>query len=153
MRKFVLALVLMAGTFFSANAQVDGKAIGLRFGSVTEVSYQHPLSDANRVELDLGLNSWQIGLTGVYHWVKDLSSVTDGLNWYVGPGLQVGTTYGGVLTNGFTLGIVGQIGAEYTFNFPLQLSLDYRPGIYLVKPSWMNFGSYDGICLSARYKF
>jgi hypothetical protein len=36
MRKFVLALALMAGTFFSANAQVDGKAIGLRFGSVTD---------------------------------------------------------------------------------------------------------------------
>ena len=32
MRKLILALVLMTGMVCAANAQVDGKAIGVRFG-------------------------------------------------------------------------------------------------------------------------
>lgn len=151
MKKIILTLALIAGMISAANAQVDGKAIGLRFGAGTEISYQHPMGDANRLELDLGYGSWSVlGVTGVYHWVKDLSSVTDGLNWYIGPGVSLG--YNSVWS-GLNIGVTGQIGAEYTFNFPLQLSLDYRPTIYVIKPSGSPFGAYDGICLSARYKF
>ena len=151
MKKIILTLALFAGMISAANAQVDGKAIGLRFGAGTEISYQHPMGDANRLELDLGYGSWSVlGVTGVYHWVKDLSSITDGLNWYIGPGVSLG--YNSVWS-GLNVGIAGQIGAEYTFNFPLQLSLDYRPTIYVFKPSGSPFGAYDGVCLSARYKF
>ncbi|HLP04931.1 MAG TPA: hypothetical protein VK152_05820 [Paludibacter sp.] len=163
MKKIILSLVLALGVAGALNAQVNGKAIGLRFGGVGELSYQHPLSDKNRVELDLGFGYWgsnlsgtgygRLGLTGIYHWVFDLSSVTDGLNWYVGPGAVAGLSYGSYYTNSAFVGIAGQIGAEYNFSFPLQLSLDYRPVIFLVKPGWMSYGAYDGVCLAVRYKF
>ena len=153
MKKIIFTIALLASVICTTNAQVDGNAIGVRFGYGGEISYQHAMGDANRLEFDLGLNSWNFGLSGIYHWVFDLSSVTDGLNWYLGPGVQLGSTYGTGISNGLLLGIMGQIGAEYNFDFPLQLSLDYRPAIYVVRPSWRNIGNYDGVCLSVRYKF
>lgn len=152
MKKVIFTFALVAGFLCTLSAQVDGKAIGLRFGAVYEVSYQHPLGDTHRVEVDLGLGGYRMGVTGLYHWVWDLSSVTKGLNWYAGPGAAVGLTYGSLWTNGVYLGVAGQVGAEYNFEFPLQITLDYRPVIYLLKPTWMGLGSYDGVCLSARYR-
>jgi hypothetical protein len=144
MKKVLLTLVLVVITSLVMNAQDLSKSIGIRFGYGAEVSYQHPLGNANRLEADLGFNGWGLALNGVYQWVKDLSSLADGVNWYYGVGAAVGihNTY-------FGAGILGQIGIEYNFNIPLQLSLDYRPGIYVL-PAF--HGSYDGICLSVRYR-
>ncbi|MDD3077705.1 MAG: hypothetical protein PHH37_01205 [Paludibacter sp.] len=149
MKKILFSTLFLAMLFLNANAQVDGKAIGLRFGGFSgvgaEVSYQHPLGNANRLEADLGLSNWGVGLTGVYQWVWDLSALSDGFNWYAGVGGTLGLS-----DSNFGLGVVGQVGIEYNFNIPLQLSLDYRPTIYVL-PSVA--GGYDGICLSVRYKF
>ena len=153
MKKIIFTLAILVSMAGALSAQVDGKAIGLRFGGVGEISYQQPIGDTHRLELDLGLGAWRMGLTGIYHWVWDLSSVTDGLNWYAGPGAAVGLTYGSGWSNGLYVGIAGQVGIEYNFEFPLQVSLDYRPTIYLVRPGTMDYGSFDGICLAGRYRF
>ncbi len=146
MKKIILVIAVAIFALSNVNGQVDGSAIGLRFNYAgAEISYQHPLSQTNRIEADLGYNSWGLALTGVYHWVWDLSSVTDGLNWYAGGGLSTG-----IHNSYLGLGIVGQIGAEYNFSIPLQLSLDYRPGFYFLPGI---HPQYDGICLSARYRF
>lgn len=155
MKKLILTFALVASFVGAVSAQVDGKAIGLRFNyGGAEVSYQHPLSKTNRVELDLGVGGWRLGAMGIYHWVWNLDEVTDGLKWYAGPGVAAGLTYGNYYSsNQLYLGIAGQVGIEYKFEFPLQLSLDYRPAIYLVRPTSMSYGNYDGVCLSARYVF
>ena len=146
MKKIIIAAALVMSIVGAANAQASKKAIGLRFNYAgAEATYQHPLGNANRLELDLGLNSYGLGLNGIYQWVWDLSGVAPGVNWYAGAGAALG-----IYSKSFGIGILGQIGMEYNFEIPLQLSLDYRPGIYVI-PS---FGaSYDGVCLSARYKF
>ena len=120
-------------------AQVHPHAIGLRFGgdgstNGAEISYQHGLSDANRLELDLGFSGYKhysnMFLAGIYQWDWNL---TDGLNWYAGPGAAVGFYNwddGGLTDTGINLGIGGQVGLEYDFNtlgVPLLLSLDARP--------------------------
>lgn len=156
MKKFVLLCMLAFGLYGAANAQVDGKAIGLRFGGFSgvgaEISYQHPFGNANRLEADLGLNSWGFSLTGVYQWVWDLSGLADGFNWYAGFGGLLGVINDddNKYTSNFGIGVAGQVGIEYNFNIPLQISLDYRPAMYVL-PGFG--GGYDGICLSARYKF
>jgi hypothetical protein len=151
MKKIILFFVLCVISITALNAQVEGKAIGLRFGYGAEVSYQHPLGNANRLEVDLGANGYGFGLSGVYQWVWDLSSLADGFNWYAGVGGGLGSyNYNNAASSTFGIGVLGQIGAEYNFKIPIQLSLDYRPGIYVV-PSI--YSSYDGICLSARYRF
>jgi len=67
MKKLFSSLAFVVSMIGAVSAQVDGKAIGLRFGGVSglgaEISYQHPLSDVNRLELDLGLNDWGTGLS------------------------------------------------------------------------------------------
>lgn len=174
---FVITFALFA---FFGTAQVNPHAIGLRglignYGSGGEISYQHGLGDANRLELDLGwrTNRWwnnknkdlyrNTAITGVYHWVFNLDQ---GVNWYVGPGAQLGWFYYRdyeYITNdgayvykddrGASLSVGGQIGIEYDFNTngaPLLISLDARP-------MWNFIGYYSdfgyGVALSLRYTF
>jgi hypothetical protein len=154
MKKMFLTLALVVSMVGTLSAQVDGKAIGLRFGGLygsgAEISYQHPLGDANRLEVDLGLNYHGLGLNGIYQWVWDLSALSEGFKWYAGVGGGIGTYRTSSLSTGLGVNILGQIGIEYNFNIPLQLSLDYRPGYYVLPTLG---GSYDGVCLSARYRF
>jgi len=150
MKKFILSLALAVSLVGALNAQSIGKAIGVRFGYGGEISYQQPLGNTNRLELDLGFNGNGFGLNGVYQWVWNLSSVSDGLNWYAGLGAGVGSYNYYLATSHLNVGILGQVGLEYNFNIPLQLSLDYRPGFYFLNSF---YGSYDGICLAARYRF
>lgn len=149
MKKVFLVLALATGMTMALNAQDVSKTIGLRAGWGGEISYQHPLSSSNRVELDLGLNfldgTGGAFLAGIYQWVWDLSTLSPGFNWYAGAGPGVGL-YG----SNFSVAAMGQIGIEYNFKIPLQLSLDYRPGIFVVPDV---IGTYDGICLGIRYRF
>lgn len=147
MKKKLIIAALLIGSAGFASAQVEGKNIGVRFGNAGEISYQHPLSSNNRLELDLGVGAWSYGgvyLSGVYQWVWDLSQLAPGFNWYAGAGASLG------INSGLGLGALGQVGIEYNFNVPIQLSLDWRPTFYLIPGT--HFG-YDGIALGIRYKF
>ena len=130
---------MVLGLYLFADAQINPHAIGFRFwgdGNINgaEISYQHGLSDANRLEFDLGLRGYKhynnTILSGVYQWVWNIS---DGLNWYAGPGAAIGFyNWDNNLesSSGLNLGIGGQIGIEYDFNelgAPIQVSLDVRP--------------------------
>jgi hypothetical protein len=155
MKRIVLMLLFVAGMAGVATAQVDGKALGLRFGNAGEISYLHPLSDVNRIELDLGFGPWNqdaLYLNGIYQWVHDFSSFHPGFNWYYGVGGALGflNNYGDNNVIALTAGLVGNIGIEYNFDFPLQLSLDWRPGLYAIPKVRLGW---DGIALSARWRF
>ena len=72
MKKVILALITLFTVSLSSVAQVEPHAIGGRFGGGNygggfEISYQHGLGDANRLELDLGMNS--------HHGYRDRKSV------------------------------------------------------------------------------
>jgi len=159
MKKVFLTLALVVSMAGALGAQSMDQAIGVRFGGGfgygAELSYQQPLGDANRLELDLGMSRWGFGLSGIYQWVWDLSDLAPGFNWYAGVGAGLGSYNFHYVDDRYrdselSIGLLGQIGIEYNFEIPLQLSLDYRPGIYFV-PSY--YSSYDGICLAARYRF
>lgn len=159
MRRIILTLACIVSLAGGLKAQADSKTIGLRlgggFGGGAEMSYQQPLDRDHRVEVDLGLSSWGFGLNGVYQWVWDLSELGDGFNWYAGVGAGVGSYNFNYINDIHTptvlsAGVLGQIGLEYKFQIPLTLSVDYRPGIYFV-PTYQ--GTYDGLCIAARYRF
>lgn len=152
MKKLLLVLIAVIGISFAANAQ--NNAIGVRLGTDAEVSLQLGMGNNNRLELDLGVNglmTWKeyrfFSLTGIYQWHWN---IVEGLGWYVGPGAQVSyfqTTAG---NNYFNVSVGGQIGLDYKFNIPLQLSLDARP-------MWNFLGNYAGFgwgaCFGIRYCF
>lgn len=146
MKKVILFSMFIAVCMSTVNAQENQKALGLRVGLYSgEISYQHPLGAANRLEADLGLTAYGVGVSGIYQWVWNIPSVADGMKLYAGGGLGLG-----IYSSVFAAGVLGQAGLEYNFKFPLKLSLDFRPGLYL-SPAVVVAS--DGICLAARYRF
>jgi hypothetical protein len=147
-------------TFMSAQ-EIANNAIGLRIGDGdgfgTEISYQRALGDNNRLEVDLGIRSGDnydgFRVTGLYQWVWNIDG---NFNWYAGAG-------GGLANYSYDADIpgfeddgetfvyaAGQVGIEYSFDFPLMLSLDTRPTI--------GFGDLNDdfdfdIALGIRYQF
>ncbi len=165
--KRIILLVIVSLSFgtLAYSQSISDNAIGLRLGDNegfgAEISYQRAFSDNNRGEFDLG---WRSGnnfsgfkLTGLYQWVWDLGN---NFNWYAGAGGGLGSySYNGHHNHGNHHGgdfsetfifIAGDIGIEYDFDFPLLLSLDFRPEL--------GFGDYRDdldfdIALGVRYQF
>jgi len=164
MKKLILLSTILMGFATVTNAQdISKNAIGLRLGGGDgfgpEISYQRALSDNNRLEVDLG---WRSGdnydgfkVAGLYQWVWQL----DGdFNWYAGAGGGLGSydfdngfdrDYGRDYNETFVF-VAGNVGVEYSFDFPLLLSLDFRPEL--------GFGDYNDdldfdIALGVRYQF
>lgn len=146
MKKIILIAAMALGLAVAASAQP--KAIGLRFGYGAELSYQHTMGGANFLEADLGLGEFRYFNAAVaYNFMIAQPSWTDRGEWgfYAGPGVAVGA--GEYLS----VGLAGQCGLEYTFWFPLQLSIDVRPQLGLVNQKFGIWGWYPH--LSLRYAF
>ena len=155
MKKLILLTFCVFGFAFTAQAQsIADHALGLRLGDNdgfgTEISYQHGLTENNRLEFDLGWRSRNdvdaFRLTGLYQWVWNLDG---GFNWYAGAGGGIGSVDNGEDSDFFAL-VAGDIGIEYDFNIPLLISLDFRPEI--------GFNDYNDdldfdIALGVRYQF
>jgi len=164
MKKVFLSAIMLVGLAFSAQAQeIPKNALGLRLGDNDgfggELSYQRGLGGNNRLELDLG---WRDNkdyeaykLVGLYQWIWNIEG---GFNWYAGAGAGIGG-YSIDTPPGFTgddsgtfLLAAGNIGIEYVFDFPLQLSLDLRPELYFGDDFREdNFG--PDIALGIRFTF
>ncbi len=161
MKNIVLVSALLVSVVFGMQAQdISKHAIGVRLGDNdgfgAEVSYQLGLQENNRLELDLGWRSNNnfdaIKIAGLYQWVFNLDR---GFNWYVGPGGGIG--FWSIDNNQFIdddsgsfFFLAGDIGLEYNFEFPLLISLDFRPEI--------GFGDFNDdldfdIGLGIRYQF
>ncbi|GAA4302027.1 hypothetical protein [Aestuariibaculum suncheonense] len=161
MKKLFLLAFAVLGFVFVSNAQdISKHALGLRLGDSdgfgAEISYQHALGTANRLEADLGWrsgNNWDgFKLTGLYQWVFPLENR---FNWYVGAGGGLGS-YSWDNHPEFNddsetfIFIAGDLGIEYNFDIPLMLSLDFRPEL--------GFGDFSDdldfdIALGIRYQF
>lgn len=164
MKKVILSAILLVAVGLGANAQeISKNALGLRLGDNDgfggEISFQHKLRTDNRLEVDLG---WRNNndydaykLVGLYQWVWNIDG---GFNWYAGVGGGVGSYsidtppgYHGDDSGTFLLAS-GDIGIEYLFDFPLQISLDVRPEIYF-GDSYRDDDFGPDIALGLRYRF
>lgn len=161
---FLLITGLLFSTVITAQ-EISKNAIGVRIGDSdgfgVEANYQRAIgTNNNRLEFGLGIrdnrNFSAFKLVGLYEWVWNIDG---GFNWYAGPGAGVGQVRvnDGRFENGrfeddnetfvFAAGVVG---VEYSFDFPLLVSVDVRPEF--------GFGDYRDdldldIALSARYQF
>jgi hypothetical protein len=162
MKKTIAIIVLILSAAINLNAQdISNHAIGVRFGDSDgfggEISYQYALSDANRLEFDLGFRNHKyydaFKLSGLYQWVWNIDG---GFNWYAGVGAGVGSWsisdgYTGVGNEGVFLNLDGDVGIEYNFDFPLLVSLDIRPEFGIIGEYGDN-ADFD-IALGVRYQF
>lgn len=146
--KKTLLTVILAAAALSTYAQP--RAIGLSIGaSGFEADYQHSMARNQFMEGSLGLDFGYnvngvpgIKATATYNFIWARPAWTNKGSWalFAGPGATIGYVNDQVhymasdgvnivnfLDNGFMLGICAQVGLEYTFWFPLQLSLNLRP--------------------------
>ena len=151
MKKIILVAAMVLG--FAVAAVAQPRAIGVRLGNGGEISYQHALG-ANFLEVDGGLGlgfdkTLNVGATGIYNFMIAQPNWTSRGEWgfYAGPGASVGLGIGEA--NYLTLGVAGMVGLEYTFSFPLQLSIDFRQHIGIGNGFWCP----SSVGLGVRYKF
>ena len=157
--KKIFLLTLLAGCCALAAAQP--KAVGLRSGLsgdrlVVEVSYEHAMGfvKGDFIEAEVGLYGRDgFRTTGIYNLTflaPDWSSRGD-WEFYGGLGVELG--YGAIIDDSSPASISGmplfapcaQLGVAYTFAFPLQLSLDFRPSyalpiVFNQQLGWLSWG-------------
>ena len=163
MKKLVLLAFCAFGFAINSQAQtVADNALGLRLGDNngmgTEISYQRGLSENHRLELDLGWSSRNdneaFRLTGLHQWVWNIDG---GFNWYAGLGAGLGSFQRNGVDedddedDGLFITAAGQVGIEYDFDFPILISLDFRPEIGILNYYGDDLG-FD-IALGLRYQF
>lgn len=153
---------MLIGLAWSTQAQeISKNALGLRLGDNDgfggEVSYQRGLSKKNRLEFDLGWRNSKnvdaIKLAGLYQWVWNIDG---GFNWYAGVGGGLGSwnyDYSGFSDSGVFVFAAGDIGIEYNFDIPLQLSLDFRPELYVNSDGYREDDFGPDVALGIRYRF
>ncbi|MBQ6689853.1 MAG: hypothetical protein IJN02_11570 [Bacteroidales bacterium] len=177
-RILTIAAVLFG---FTVAAVAQPKSVGLRLGAMEGAVYQHEIGGGNFIELGFGYNvglpiskkvvnpylgyaystvypGGTLNLTGCYNFMIFEPQWTSKGEWgfYAGPGISLGTGF--QPWKAFSIGVMGQVGLEYTFWFPLQLSVDLRPtigimcqegGVIFDKGGLLGFAP----SISARYTF
>jgi hypothetical protein len=182
MKKTLITIVILAIAAGIATAQP--RALGIRAGYNFEASYQHQLSGSlievnagvtpfifqkgvrydNGTPVDVLYQYGRLQAVVSYDWLKQIKP---NLYWYLGACIGVSWGYGdffegpsynnkGKLVTYSRIGLpVGaQIGIEYDFNIPINLSLDWRPMINLFGLRQGDFTSnLLNIAFGVRYRF
>lgn len=159
MKKFFLSAVLVCALISVGVAQP--RAIGVRLGYDAEFSYQHAFATRNMIDLSVGYTGFfktgdthyqYVDVNCMFDWVFN---ITGGLNWYIGPGVGVGYYFGDDYygNHPYRLNVGGQIGLEYQFSIPLNLSIDWRPMTNVLSGYDGYTGDWYGVCLGIRYRF
>lgn len=145
--QIILLLVLITGIYtngFGQRKSANGYELGLRFGdtygSNAAVDAMLPMG-GNRIHADASFWDDGITLAGLYNWQFPL-----GNNFWFYPGV------GGVLNTfgEFHLGVAGEVGAEYKFDIPLSIGIDWRPVIGIINAEGFHSDSFG---LNVRYRF
>lgn len=158
MKKLILLFITVIAIVFSASSQeISKNALGLRLGDSegfgAEINYQLSTGGNERLEFGLGWrdkkNYNAAKIIGLYQWVW---SISGDFNWYAGggAGFSFYSFENDDIDSETDFFVAGDVGIEYSFDFPLLLSLDLRPEI--------GFGAINddldiGIGLGVRYQF
>lgn len=192
MKRIILTISLILSA--AALAAAQPRSTGIRLGATgLDATYQHTMNANQFIEgnigMDFGYNAnGKAGFkaTATYNFIWARPAWTDQGSWalYAGPGISIGGVndmavykFGkerlGYLDGGFMIALAAQVGLEYNFDFPLQLSLDVRPyfGLHVndgkyysvIDQENKNYGSTAGFydngllgfvpTLSVRYRF
>lgn len=141
--KSIIICLLFVGVFATASSAQSNWEAGVRFGDNFSIDATFPLSKAPRLHTAFYLdNDFAIGT--YLDWLFALDGGPTGIKFFPGIGPEF---YFG---DGFDLGIAGDFGVEYSFDFPLTIGIDWRPGFIITN----NFnGHTNNWGLTARFRF
>jgi hypothetical protein len=116
--------------------------VGARFGSDIALDFTIPLAASPRLHPAIYFDRFGVG--GYFDWMFALSDGPSGLKFYPGVGPEF------FFENGFDFDIAGDFGVEYSFDFPLTVGLDWRPGFRVTDGFTFKYGNWG---LMARFRF
>jgi hypothetical protein len=149
MKKLIILSFIVLGSVFiynKSNAQASWEA-GVRFGDRGSVEATIPVGMAPRLKPAVYFyGRWinDFGIAGYFDWMFKLSDGPSGLKFFPGIGPEF---YFG---NQFNMGVAGDFGVEYAFDFPLTIGFDWRPLIYFTNSHGFYGGNWG---LVARFRF
>ena len=148
--KIILFATVLSIAVNDSKAQSNWEA-GIRFGEDFAIDATIPLSAKPRLHVAayFGNNSIDnlhsdFGLAGYFDWMFSLEGGPTGLKFYPGVGPEF--YFGG----NFNVGVAGDFGVEYSFDFPLTIGLDWRPGIMFTNDIDFHASNWG---LTARFRF
>lgn len=140
-------LLLILSVLFALVTVSSAQELGIRFGDATggnvAIDGVFSLGSWSRVHGDVSFGNSGVGVDLLWDFIyQPLSG--EAFNWYagVGPFVWIGDP--------FQLGVVGELGLEYRFKFPMSLSADWRPSFRIIDNTDFNAG---GFGLNVRYIF
>ncbi len=144
---FVLFIVFISGIIIESKAQSNWE-VGVRFGDDIALDATVPLAAAPRLHPAIYFNPpsdyGDFGIAGYFDWMFSLSGGPQGLKFYPGVGPEF------FFGDDFNFHIAGNFGAEYSFQFPLTVALDWRPGFEVTNGFEFKSGNWG---ISARFRF
>ena len=136
------------------------KSIGGRLGNYgIDVSYEnYVMGGSDFLEFGLGLDNGfstsAFHVDGIYNFMIVQPDWTPKGKWgfYAGPGASLAVWENDEDENTVYAGFVGNVGLEYTFWFPLQLSVDFRPRLMFGDGGLRSDGPFT-LGIGVRYAF
>ena len=145
-RAFLFSTILLALFSFDIQAQSNWE-VGLRFGEDFAIDATFPISTKPRLHVSTYFgdsHGSDFGLGAYFDWMFSLDGGPTGLKFYPGVGPEM---YFG---DNFNIGVAGDFGAEYSFDFPLTIGVDWRPGIMFTNDIGVHAGNWG---IMARFRF
>jgi len=116
--------------------------IGMRFGDDIAIDATIPLAASPRLHPAVYFDRFGVGT--YFDWLFALSDGPSGLKFYPGVGPEF------FFEDSFDFHIAGNFGVEYSFDFPLTLAFDWRPGFAVTEGFNFKYGNWG---FSARFRF
>lgn len=116
--------------------------VGMRFGDDIAVDMTIPLGLSPRLHPAIYFDRFGIG--GYFDWMFALSDGPTGLKFYPGVGPEF------FFEDSFDFHIAGDFGVEYSFEIPLTLAFDWRPGFEVTEGFGFKSSNWG---FSARFRF
>lgn len=137
--------ILFASLIFIVST-TSAQELGVRFGKATggnvAVDGVFSLGSMSRIHGDVSFGDG-VGVDLLWDFIyQQLDG--EAFKWYAGVGAFT------FLGDPFALGVAGELGLEYRFQFPISLSVDWRPTFRIVENTDFDAG---GFGLNIRYVF
>jgi hypothetical protein len=142
MKKILFTILVLGGLFQFSQAQEVGIRFGDAFGGHYAVDGVFGLGQFSRIHADVSFGDNGVGVDALWDFLYQ--PLGTGFNWYVGAGPS---TY---LGDPFSLGVSGEIGLEYHFDFPLAVGVDWRPTFIIIEDTDFEAGWFG---FNIRYVF
>ncbi len=143
MKKVIIAAILLLAISDFAQAQEAGIRLGNFSAGNVAVDGVFSFGEWNRVHADVAFGSAGVGVDALWDFAYN-SLDRKNFFWYGGAGVSA------LFGDYFMLGVAGEIGVEYKFDFPVTVGFDWRPVFTIIEFTDLEL---DNFGLNARYRF